>query len=314
MSREHDRNQRKVLGKGLSALLPSRPVVVAHADGTPVQQTPAAEPLPKHTIPEEYDTFESLPVDQISPGSDQPRDVFDYDRLQELALSIKVNGLLQPITVQKHEDGKYRIIAGERRWRAAQIAGLTHIAALVRTIEASRRLQLALIENIQREDLNPLEIAAAFERLSTEHSLSHEQIAERTGKDRTTVTNFLRLLRLGDEVKQALKSGQLTVGHARTLLNITDEEQQAQTCRDIIAKRLSVRETEALVKRLTQPAAQAVQKAEKPEEKVDPNVRAAIDEMAMALGTKVHLKPRKLEIEYYSPEDLERIYSVIVKQ
>lgn len=313
MSSEHDRNQRKVLGKGLSALLPSRPVVVQRADGTPVNQSAPSVSV-KQPLPDNFDDFQSLPLDQILAGAEQPRDVFDHDRLMELAHSIKTNGLLQPITVQKHTDGKYRIIAGERRWRAAKLAGLTHIAALVRTVEDSHRLELALIENIQREDLNPLEIAAAFDRLATEHGMSHEQIAERTGKDRSTVTNFLRLLRLGDEVKRALKNGKISVGHARTLLNLTDESQQAQACQDIIAKRLSVRDTEALVKRLTQEARDPKPKAEPHEEKIDPNIRAALDDMAMALGTKVHLTARRLEIEYYSPEDLERIYSVIVKQ
>jgi len=290
-----------VLGKGLSALLPSR--------STP---TEPAEPA-KLKLPEDFEDFQSLALDQIMPGSDQPRGVFDHDRLFELAHSIKTNGLLQPITVQKHADGKYRIIAGERRWRAAKIAGLSQIAALVRTVEDAHRLELALIENIQREDLNPLEIAAAFDRLATEHGMSHEKIAERTGKDRSTVTNFLRLLRLGDEVKQALKSGQISMGHARTLLNLPDETRQTQALQDIIAKRLSVRDTEALVKRLTQEGRDQKEKPDSKEEKVDPNIRAALDDMAMALGTKVHLKPRKLEIEYYSPEDLERIYSVIVK-
>jgi ParB family chromosome partitioning protein len=178
-------------------------------------------------------------------------------------------------------------------------------------VEDSQRLELALIENIQREDLNALEIAAAFERLADEHHLSHEQIAERTGKDRSTVTNFLRLLRLGPTAKNMLKAGRISTGHARALVNITDDAEQASACQEVFAKRLSVRETEALVKRLTR---EKKPEAEKAEPKVDPNVRAALDEMAMALGTKVHLTPRRLEIEYYSPEDLERIYSVIVKQ
>jgi ParB family chromosome partitioning protein len=313
MSSEHDRNQRKVLGKGLSALLPSKPIVIRNPDGTPFG-APASS-ASRVQLPENFEDFQSLPLDRIKPGPDQPRDMFDQDKLQELANSIKVNGLLQPITVQNQADGTYRIIAGERRWRAAKLAGLNMIPALVRAVEDSQRLELALIENIQREDLNPLEIAAAFERLATEHSMSHEQIATRTGKDRSTVTNFLRLLRLSDEVKRALKSGQISMGHARTLLNLTDEAQQARACEDIIAKRLSVRETEGLVKRLTQ-AGSAVgeTKPELQEAKVDPNIRAALDDMAMALGTKVHLKARILEIEYYSPEDLERIYSVIVKQ
>ena len=298
-----DRNQRRALGKGLSALLPSgKPIILAPPP--PVTQV----------LPETFEDFRSLPLDQILPGPEQPRNAFDQDRLLELAHSIKTNGLLQPITVQKNADGKYRIIAGERRWRAAKLAGLTEIAALVRTVEDWQRLELALIENIQREDLNSLEIAAAFERLATEHGMSHERIAERTGKDRSTVTNFLRLLRLGDEAKRALENGQISTGHARTLLNLTDEAQQAKACQDIVAKRLSVRETEALVKRLAQGGQPAAEKPEKPEEKLDPNIRAALDDMAMALGTKVHLTPRRLEIEYYSPEDLERIYSVIVKQ
>jgi ParB family transcriptional regulator, chromosome partitioning protein len=303
MSSEQDRYPRKVLGKGLSALLPSRP--------SPVPQPNLAATPTKAALPDDFEDFQSLALDQILPGSDQPRDTFDHERLVELAHSIKTNGLLQPITVQKHADGKYRIIAGERRWRAAKLAGLTQIAALVRTVEDSQRLELALIENIQREDLNPLEIAAAFDRLAVEHGMSHERIAERTGKDRSTVTNFLRLLRLGDEAKGALKSGHISMGHARTLLNLADEAAQAEACRTVIAKRLSVRDTEALVKRLTQ---EPKTPREKPEPKFDPNIRAALDEMAMALGTKVHLTPRRLEIEYYSPEDLERIYSVIVKQ
>lgn len=303
MNSEQDHNQRKALGKGLSSLLPNRPT-----------NPPVPQPSQNQHLPENFEDFQSLRLDQIQPGVDQPRDVFDHDRLMELAHSIKTNGLLQPITVQKHADGKFRIIAGERRWRAAKLAGLTEIAALVRTVEDAQRLELALIENIQREDLNPLEIAAAFERLAGEHGLSHEQIADRTGKDRSTVTNFLRLLRLGDEAKHALKNGQISMGHARTLLNLTEESRQAQACQDIIAKRLSVRDTEALVKRLTQEGRESKPKSPPKDEKLDPNIRAALDEMAMALGTKVHLTPRKLEIEYYSPEDLERIYSVIVKQ
>lgn len=312
MSSEQDRSQRKVLGKGLSALLPSRPVPPRHSDNT--RTDAPAPPTPKQQLPESFDDFQNLALDQILPGTEQPRDVFDHDRLMELAHSIKTNGLIQPITVQKHADGKYRIIAGERRWRAAKLAGLSHIAALVRTVEDWQRLELALIENIQREDLQPLEIAAAFERLATEHSMSHERIAERTGKDRSTVTNFLRLLRLGEEAKRALNTGQITVGHARTLLNLPDEAQQARVCQDIIAKRLSVRETEALIKRLTQQASHPTDVPEPTVKKIDPNIRSALDDMAMALGTKVHLTPRKLEIEYYSPEDLERIYAVIVKQ
>lgn len=309
MSKNRDWNQRRALGKGLSTLLPSKPTVVP-----PPNPTPQTSPPPAKSLPENFDDFESLPLDQILPGPEQPRDVFHEERLAELAHSIKTNGLLQPITVQRHPDGNYRIIAGERRWRAAKLAGLTEIPALVRTIEDSQRLELALIENIQREDLNPLEIAHAFERLVTDHSMSHEQIADRTGKDRSTVTNLLRLLRLSDEVKAALKENHISMGHARALLNITDAAQQATTCQLIVAQNLSVRETEALVKRLGETKKEKEPKPEVERPKVDPNIRAALDDMAMVLGTKIHLKPHRLEIEYYSQEDLDRIYSVIVKQ
>jgi ParB family transcriptional regulator, chromosome partitioning protein len=312
MSKEPERNPRKVLGKGLSALHPPRPVAVPRTESpTP---DPEAAILPKTSMPEPFQHFQSIPLDDILPGTEQPRQFFDHDRLDELAHSIKTNGLLQPITVQREPDGRYRMIAGERRWRAAKVVGLTEIPAFVRSVEESQRLELALIENIQREDLNALEIANAFQRLVSEHHLSHEQIADRTGKDRSTVTNFLRLLRLGEEARNALKNGVISMGHARALLNLTDENKQAETCRDIIRRGLSVRDTESIVKRLTAPVP-SDRSASSPEpSKIDPNIRAALDEMAMALGTKVHLTARKLEIEYYSQEDLERIYSVIVKQ
>jgi ParB family chromosome partitioning protein len=298
----HERNPRKALGKGLSALLPSRPSVAP------------AEPPPAH------EEFQNIPLDRIEPGEEQPRDSFDEAKLMELAQSIRANGLIQPITVAASSIGKFRIIAGERRWRAAQIAGLTEIPALVRNVAQHQHLELALIENIQREDLNPIEIATAFYRLADEHGLSHEQIAERTGKDRSTVTNLLRLLRLSPHVKDALIAGTISMGHARALLNISDYEDQARACDDIVAKQLSVRDTEGLVKKLTQPTPELTQVTEKKAiVQMDPNERAALDEMAMALGTRVRLVKRsatsgRLEIEYYSQDDLDRIYSVIVRQ
>jgi len=297
-----ERNPRKALGKGLSALLPSRP---------------AAAPQPEPTTQSEE--FQNIALDRIQPSEDQPRDRFDQEKLEELAQSIRANGLIQPITVAASSNGKFRIIAGERRWRAAHIAGLQEIPALVRNVHQHQHLELALIENIQREDLNPIEIATAFYRLASDHGLSHDQIAERTGKDRSTVTNLLRLLRLSPPVKDALVAGTISVGHARTLLNIADYEAQAEVCQSIIAKQLSVRETEALVKNLTQreKPSEITEKKEKSHD-LDPNVRAALDEMAMALGTRVRLVQRsptsgRLEVEYYSQDDLDRIYSVIVK-
>ncbi len=188
MNKEADRNPRKALGKGLSALLPSR-----SSASTTTSVQPAPAPVPD--LPERFEAFQSLPLAHIVPGAEQPRSNFDPAKLNELADSIRANGVIQPITVRQDGPGRYRIIAGERRWRAAQIAGHTTIPALIRSATEHERLELALIENLQREDLNPIEIATAFQRLIEEHKLNHEDIAQRTGKDRSTVTNFLRLLR-----------------------------------------------------------------------------------------------------------------------
>jgi ParB family chromosome partitioning protein len=292
---------RKALGKGLSALLPARPVSVPRAEASSAQGALLDANL--------------LPLSAIKPNPHQPRTDFDLTKLEELAQSIRANGIIQPITVQPADSGTYQIIAGERRWRAAQMAGLTEIPVYVRHVENDRVLEMALIENIQRSDLNPVETAHAFAELVKTYNLSHDQIAERTGKDRSTITNFLRLLRLTPAVLDRLAFGEISVGHARALLNIPDPVDQFNTCQDVIYKGLSVRETEALVKRLTQPAPPPP--APKPEPPpLDANVRAALDEMAIALGTKVRLIAKsetsgRLEIEYYSQDDLDRIYSVV---
>jgi ParB family chromosome partitioning protein len=306
MSREPDRNQRKALGKGLSALLPSR--------------TPGPQPEITPAQPAERgEEFQNIPLDHIEPGERQPRDHFDAAKLEELAQSICANGVIQPITVTKKPGGKYRIIAGERRWRAAQMAGFKEIPALIRTVHDHQLLELALVENLQREDLNPIEIANAFYRLGTELGLSHEAIAQRTGKDRSTVTNFLRLMRLSAPVKDALINGAISMGHARALVNVLEKD-QTSLCRQIIEKQLSVRQTEMLVSQFVEArAADAPKQVKSTIKPLDPNVRAALEEMAMALGTKVRLTAKsktagRIEIEYYSQEDLDRIYSVIVKQ
>jgi ParB family transcriptional regulator, chromosome partitioning protein len=315
MNKEPDRSQRKALGKGLSALLPNRSNA-AEQKPTPPPVNQAAQEPKRGSLPEYFEEFQNVPLEQIQPSNDQPRGSFDDEKLEELSQSIRAHGVIQPITVQRVDTGQYRIVAGERRWRAAKLAGLTEIPALFRRVPQQDLLELALIENIQREDLNPIEVAAAFQRLNVEHHLSHEQIAERTGKDRSTVTNFLRLLKLSPPVRHELATGGISMGHARALLNV-DPDRQALLCSDIKTKQLSVRETEALVRKLTEPPRKSLQTAET-KEVIDPNVRAAIEEMAMALGTRVRLHARsetsgRLEIEYYSQEDLDRIYSVIVK-
>ena len=307
MNKELDRNPRKALGKGLSALLPPRSAVV-----------PGQEPAPRREdLPEHFEAFEDIPLNQISPGGEQPRISFDTEKLMELAQSIRTNGVIQPITVQRVGLERYKIIAGERRWKAAGIAGLTRIPALVRSAEEHERLQLALIENLQREDLNPIEVATAFQRLADDYGLSHEEIARRTGKERPTITNFLRLLRLSPYVRQEVARRAISMGHGRALLKVENEEEQRRLCDQVAAKQLSVRATEQLVKHLTDRS--GVELVEKTTPPLDPNVRAAVGEMELALGTRVRLVSKsdgsgRLEIEYYSQDDLDRIYSVIVKQ
>ncbi len=303
MSKPTD-NPRKALGKGLSALLPPRtraPQPQSTTQSVPTDDLKLLDPR-------------SLPIGSIEPNPEQPREDFDAIKLEELAQSIRANGIIQPITVTHSKHGTYIIIAGERRWRAARLAGLAEIPVYVREAEPDRVLELALIENIQRADLNPVETAGAFRQLIDRYGLTHDQIAERTGKDRSTVTNFLRLLNLSRPVLESLANGKISVGHARTLLNITDPEAQLAACQRVIQNGLSVRETEAYVKKLTDPPKPHADPPEPPA--LDPNVRAALDDIAMALGTKVRLISRsessgRLEIEYYSQEDLDRIYSVI---
>jgi ParB family chromosome partitioning protein len=308
MNKSPELPQRKALGRGLSALLPARPNAVA----TP--EAPAGAPAELPTLPQTLDAA-MLPIAAIVPNPDQPRGDFDPEKLNELAQSIRANGIIQPVTVRPIGDQKYELIAGERRWRAAQIAGLTEIPVYVRRVEQDRVLELALIENIQRADLNPVDTAQAFRQLVDGHGLSHDQIAERTGKDRSTVTNFLRLLKLTGPTLEELAAGGITVGHARALLSVTDPVAQGAALHYIIAQGLSVRETELYVKKLAQ--SESNQPAQpKAAKQLDPNIRAALDEMAHALGTKVRLVAKndhsgRLEIEYYSSDDLERIYSLI---
>jgi ParB family chromosome partitioning protein len=292
---------RKALGRGLSALLPPRP-------------TPGAEATAdKPTSDEAGERVQRVSIELIDANPYQPRRVFDPDRLAELALSIRSEGIIQPIVVQRN-GARYTLLVGERRWRAARMAGLEEIPCLVRHIPAERVLEVTLIENIQREDLNPIETAQAFERMVNELQLSHEEIAKRTGKDRTTVTNLLRLLRLPPDVQQLVGERRLSMGHARAILGLPGDEQQRRLAEKIVAQGLSVRQVERMVKQLTEPR----EPSEVEESKQDPNVTAAILEMEQALGTKVRIVAKgddkgRIEIEYYSGEDLERIYTAIVK-
>jgi ParB family chromosome partitioning protein len=249
----------------------------------------------------------------IDPNPLQPRTVFQPERLRELADSIQIHGMIQPLVVRPHGE-RYQLVAGERRWRAARIAGLAEVPAIVQAVPDDRLLEITLVENIQREDLNPLEVAHALDRLARELKLSHEEIARRTGKDRTTITNMLRLLKLPLDIQQLVAERRLSMGHARSILGLPTEELQRQVAEKATAQGLSVRQVERLVQRMTS------SREPKPgEEVLDPNVKAAIAEMERILGTRVRIlgKPDqrgRIEIEYYSGDDLQRIYTLIVRE
>jgi len=285
---------RKALGKGLGALLPTRP--------------PVAPPPP--TTPD--DIPHSLPVDSIDPNPLQPRRLFHNERLAELAQSIRTNGIVQPLVVRRMGD-RYQLVAGERRWRAAKLAEVREVPVVIRDIPDERLLEISLIENIQREELNPIETGQAFHRLTEELQLSPEQIGQRTGKDRSTVTNFLRLLQLPEDLQQLVAERRLSAGHARCLLGLPTAALQRELAEKAVAQGWSVRQVE----RTTQKMMADRQPKHVDEVQVDPNVKAAIQEMERKLGTRVRIlekakKGGKIEIEYYSPEDLNRIYDVIV--
>ena len=281
--------KRMALGKGLGALLPE-----------------FEQPQGK--------TFLYCGIEEIVPNRSQPRKHFDESKLQELAESIKEKGILEPLIVRRIDQG-YELIVGERRWRAAQKAGLKEVPVLVKEIQGQEVLEISLIENLQREDLNPVEEAEAYKRLTEEFNLNQEELATRVGKDRTTITNTLRLLKLPPEVKNQLLQNQITPGHARAILSLDDKGKQKELCAVIIQKGLSVREAEVLAKRWSEKPKRGVTSVRKRGE-VESQLEAFQDSLRGYLGTKVQIKPKgrrgKIEIEYYSNEDLERIIEAIL--
>jgi len=285
--------KRPALGKGLSALIPDAP------------------PAPPRTAPVEAD------IDRLAPNDFQPRGTLDEARLQELAQSIRANGLIQPIVVRKAGD-RFQIIAGERRWRAAKIAGLLRVPIVVRDVAPGEKsqLELALVENIQREDLNPIDEALAYKRLADQFQLTQEQIAAAVGKDRATIANHLRLLRLPDEVRTEVASGRLSMGHARALLSLASEAEQRLLARDVVARSLSVRETEFIVKKIVESGAPPAEAAEPAP--VDVHTRAAEDKLKVLLGTRVrivrHGTRGRIEIDFNSEEELIRIYEALTER
>jgi ParB family chromosome partitioning protein len=280
--------KRPALGKGLSALIPDAPE-------------------PARSSPVEAD------IDRLAPNDFQPRVNADDRRLRELAESIKANGIIQPIIVRRDGD-RFQIIAGERRWRAARLAGLQRVPVVVRDVGPGQSLlEIALIENIQREDLNPIDEALAYQRLSDEFHLKQEDIATAVGKDRASVANYVRLLRLPAEVRAEVASGRLSMGHARALLSLSGEAEQRRLARDVIARSLSVRETESLVKKMVEGGAPPREAA--PPKPVDVHTRAAEDRLKLLLGTKVRIvrsgQRGRIEIDFVSEEELIRIYEQI---
>jgi ParB family transcriptional regulator, chromosome partitioning protein len=289
-------NQRKALGKGLGALLPTRQVA----------------PTPPPPAPVHEDIAQTISIDAIEPNPHQPRRVFQNERLAELAQSIRSNGIIQPIVVRRVGD-KFQLVAGERRWRASKLAGLAQVPVVIQDIPDDRLLEITLIENIQREDLNPIETAHAFARMANELSLNAEEIGHRTGKDRTTITNLMRLLALPTDLQQLIAERRLSAGHARCLLSLPGPELQREVAEKAVAQGWSVRQME----RTTQRMMEDRKPKHVDEIAVDPNVKAAIQEMERVLGTKVRILEKakqkgKIEIEYYSAEDLDRIYTTIV--
>jgi ParB family chromosome partitioning protein len=293
--------QRKALGKGLSALLPGK--------STPSPAKPEAPSKPAASA------VQTLPIEAIEPNPVQPRTIFVGDRLEELAQSIRTNGIIQPLIVRRAGE-RHQLIAGERRWRAAKLAGLTEVPVVVQDFADERLLEIALIENIQREDLNPIEVAHALDRLAREHSLSHEEIGTRTGKDRTTVTNLIRLLRLPDDIQLLVAEHRLSMGHARAILGLPSEELQKALAQRAAAEGLSVRQVERLIQGVTAKRESESKEIAK-EPNFDPNVAAAIRELEATLGTRVRIVSQngtrgRIEIEYFTPDDLDRIYNLIV--
>jgi len=290
---KHD-TSRKALGKGLGALLPSR-------------TAPVADPPAQATV----EPTQEVPIELIDANPLQPRRQFEQTKLDELAQSIRWNGIIQPLVVRKVGQ-RYQLVAGERRWRAAKLAELAKVPVVIRDIPEERLLEITLIENIQREDLNPVETAQAFSSMLSQLNLSPDEVGKRTGKDRSTVVNFVRLLQLPKDILGMVAERKLSAGHARALLMLPSAELQREVAERAIAQGWSVRQMERTSERLVDG-----QKPKKLDEiRIDPNVKAALEAMEQKLGTKVRIHERargkgRIEIEYYSAEELDRIYEII---
>lgn len=290
------------LGKGLDSL-------IANKVGT--------APLAENKKSEEKPAEVKVKISKVEPNREQPRKNFDEDALLELAESIKQFGVLQPLLVQDRKD-YYEIIAGERRWRAAKIAGLKEVPVIIKKLTEQEMVEISLIENIQRENLNPIEEALAYKRLLNEFNLKQNEVAERVSKSRTAVTNSMRLLKLNEKVQQMVIDDMLTTGHARALLGIEDQEKQYVIAQQIFDEKLSVRETEKLVKKIQKEKNLPEKKKEELDEQVALAYHDVEEKMKLILGTKVNIRAKdnkkgKIEIEYYSMDEFNRIFEMMQK-
>lgn len=292
-------DKRKALGRGLDSLLPGRPTAAPQA-------AVAQMPGPGTT---------EISIDLIDPNPYQTRRHIREEALNELADSIRVSGVVQPVVLRPGQNGRFQLVAGERRWLASKRAGKTTVPAVVRQISNEQAMEITIIENLQREDLNPVEQARAFERLSREFGLTQEQIASRTGKDRASIANFIRLLKLPAAIQDALENGALSFGHGKALVSLAGfPDHLEKATQEILQKQLSVRQTEELVAKLLNPG-EAPKKAEVPAHAVDPNVREAQRTLERSLGVKVEIQDRKgrgkIILKYSSLEDFDRIVEAL---
>ena len=283
---------RKALGRGLGALL--------SAEGTATASEETNE----------------VAIELIDPSPLQPRSVFDNGKLDDLAKSIRTNGVVQPVLLRR-KGSRFELIAGERRWRAAEVAGLIKIPAVIRNVADDKVLEIALIENIQREDLNPIEEARAYKKLIETLGLTQEMVGERVGRDRSYVTNYLRLLKLPEDLQELLQSGRISTGHARTLLGVDQPDLQRRIARRVIEQGLSVRATEQLVKVAVDKIGALAPKSPARQQAVDPNIKAAETKLRRYFGTKVRIvqlsnsESGKIELEFYNQVDLNRLYNLL---
>jgi ParB family transcriptional regulator, chromosome partitioning protein len=299
-----DPKKRAALGKGIESLLgprPSQTVPSVQAVAVPAAEA-SGRPL-------------EIPLDRIDRNPNQTRTNFDEAKLAELAQSIAATGVVQPVVVRERPGGRYELIMGERRWRASQVARKQTIPAMVRQVSDEQAMEMTIVENLQRADLNPMEQARAYARLSSDFKLTQEQMAQRTGKDRTSVTNFLRLLKLPESVQKLVEGGELSFGHARALLAVDSPALLATVTATVLAKSMSVRQTEAFVQGLLNPEQKATTKKLPEPPPQDPNVRAAEEQMQRRLGLRVHINDRGgsgvVVIEYANVDQFDAILSAI---